>query len=57
MKKRDKKSDGKQVIDRLGRAARAVYLEQNPHGYARTHKVHKNGKKYSRKDKHDNGYN
>ena len=49
MKKRDRRSDGKQVADKLGRAARVIYLEDNPHGYSRTHKVHKNKKKYSRK--------
>lgn len=35
----------------MGRAAREDYLEQNPHGFKRTKKIHKNKKKYSRKEK------
>jgi hypothetical protein len=35
----------------MGRIAREQYLEDNPHGFKRTKKVHKNKKKYSRKGK------
>lgn len=39
-------------IDALGKGYREVYLEENPHGFRKMHKVHKNKKKYSRKNKH-----
>lgn len=35
----------------MGKIARAQYLEDNPHGFKRTKKVHKNKKKYTRKGK------
>ncbi len=35
----------------MGKAAREEYLEQNPHGFKWTRKVHKNKKKYNRKGK------
>lgn len=35
----------------MGAAYREEYLEENPHGFRRTHKVHCNKKKYSRKGK------
>lgn len=35
-----------------GKLARVQYLEENPDGYRRVRKVHKNKKKYSRKNKH-----
>lgn len=33
----------------LGNGAREAYLEENPHGFKKVHKVHKNKKKYNRK--------
>lgn len=35
----------------MGAAYREQYLEENPDGFRRTHKVHRNKKKYSRKGK------
>ena len=35
----------------MGAAYREQYLEDNPHGYRQTKKVHKNKKKYNRKGK------
>ena len=55
MAKKNKKKVIKTSIDleaALGKGAREAYLEQNPHGYAATKKVHKNKKKYNRKEKH-----
>jgi len=49
MKKEDKKL---LYIDALGKGAREVHLEENPHGFRKMHKVHKSKKKYSRKNKH-----
>ncbi len=46
-----KKEDKKLLIDALGKGCREVYLEENPHGFRKMHKVHKNKKKYSRKNK------
>ena len=40
----------------LGAAHRNQYLEENPHGFAKTNRIHKNKKKYSRKQKHKNAY-
>lgn len=46
MKKRNK------LIDKtLGKSTREQYLIENPHGYTKILKVHKNKKKYNRKNK------
>lgn len=42
----------KNLIDKsLGNAYREQYLEDNPHGFKAVKKVHKNKKKYNRKNK------
>lgn len=43
-----KKSKKQITLDAIGKGAREVYLEQNPHGYSQTHKVHKSKKSYNR---------
>jgi hypothetical protein len=45
MKKKDKT---KTLVDNLGKGARLAYLEQHPHGFGATTKVHKSSKKYNR---------
>ncbi len=35
----------------MGAAYREQYLEENPHGFRKVKKVHRNKKKYSRKGK------
>ncbi len=40
----------------LGSAHRDQYLQENPDGFRKVHKVHKNKKKYSRKQKHSEPY-
>jgi len=52
MKKLTKKQKQKFLVDSLGKGAREVYLEDNPHGFRKIHKVHKSKKAYSRKQKH-----
>jgi len=56
MSKRNKKiktiKSNVDIDKALGAGARASYLEQNPHGYTSTHKVHKSKKSYTRKKKH-----
>ena len=42
----------KEYINALGNASRNVYLSENPDGYRKVKKVHKNKKKYTRKTKH-----
>lgn len=49
MKKNNKKI--KNMIAALGAGSRAVYLENNPHGFAANHKVHKSKKSYKRDKK------
>lgn len=44
-----KKDKLKKMIDAIGNGTREAYLEQYPHGYKATKKIHKNLKKYSRK--------
>ena len=39
----------KNLINSIGKGAREVYLERNPHGFSAVNKVHKNSKKYDRK--------
>ena len=39
----------KRKLKLLGDLTRGAYLGENPHGYKRTKKVHKNKAKYSRK--------
>lgn len=59
MAKKNKKKKIKVEVDieaALGKGAREAYLEQHPHGYAATKKVHKNKKKYNRKSKHKKSY-
>jgi hypothetical protein len=46
-----KKSKIKALIDNLGNGAREAYLQMNPHGFSAVNKVHKNAKKYNRKQK------
>lgn len=41
----------KTLINSLGNGAREAYLEMNPHGFSSVNKVHKNSKKYNRKEK------
>ena len=36
----------------MGKLARIKSLEENPHGFKQVKKVHKNKKKYNRKNKH-----
>lgn len=43
----------KNLVNSLGNGAREAYLEMNPHGFASVNKVHKNAKKYNRKEKVD----
>ncbi len=50
MKKRTKKRE--LTINAIGKGAREVYLERNPHGFASVNKVHKSDKEYSRKEKY-----
>jgi hypothetical protein len=38
------------LLSGLGKGCREIYLEANPHGFARTTKVSKNHKKYNRKN-------
>ena len=53
MKKKKKTFQINLDIDKFtGKLAREKYLEENPHGYKRVKKVHKNKKKYNRKNKH-----
>lgn len=40
----------------LGAAHRDQYLQENPHGFTKNNRIHKNKKKYSRKQKHKNAY-
>lgn len=40
----------------LGQGHRKAYLEQNPHGFTKVNKVHKDKSKYSRKKKHKKSY-
>jgi len=44
----------KTTINAIGNGARLEYLEKHPHGFASVTKVHKNSKKYSRKNKQVN---
>lgn len=37
------------IENTLGRLTREQYLEDNPHGFKRVKKIHKNKKKYNRK--------
>lgn len=46
------KNDQKKLDAWLGAAHREQYLEENPHGYKKSTRVHKNKKKYNRKQKH-----
>jgi len=39
------------TIDAIGKGARLVYLEKNPHGFSSVTKVHKSNKQYTRKNK------
>lgn len=50
MKKNTKKRE--LTINAIGKGAREVYLEQNPHGFSSVNKVHKSDKEYSRKEKY-----
>tara|TARA_R110001592_G_scaffold329339_1_gene611091 strand:+ start:6797 stop:6982 length:186 start_codon:yes stop_codon:yes gene_type:complete len=50
---KDKKD---RLIKGLGKGARDSYLDDNPHGFKATKKVHKSKKKYTRKPKHNNKY-
>jgi len=47
-----KKTDIKILDAGLGKGCREVYLKDNPHGFRKVLKVHRNKKKYSRKRKH-----
>jgi len=47
-----KKTDKKILETGLGKGCRKAYLEDNPHGFRRVLKVHRNKKKYSRKQKY-----
>lgn len=49
MKAKNKKI--KNLVNSLGNGAREAYLEMNPHGFTCVNKIHKNAKKYNRKDK------
>ena len=46
--KQTKKSK-RAMLAAVGKANREVYIEQNPHGFASVHKVHKSKKAYNRK--------
>lgn len=48
MKTQNKKS----LLSALGKAAREVYLNDNPHGFSKGSTTSKNKKKYTRKKKH-----
>lgn len=61
--KNAKSSKRKQLIEvridrekALGAAQRAVYLEENPHGYNKVNHVYKSKKEYSRKKKYKDIY-
>lgn len=56
MKKKKLKDQNKIIVKSdididvaLGNAHRRMYLEDNPHGYKKMNKIHKNKKKYDRK--------
>jgi hypothetical protein len=44
MKKLTKKQKEKLLLAGLGKGAREEYLEDNPHGFKKIHKVHKSKK-------------
>jgi len=56
MKKLSKKQKENLLITGLGKGAREEYLEDNPHGFKKVHKVHKSKKTYSRKRKHQSNW-
>lgn len=45
-----KKSKIQKTLDAIGNGAREAYLQMNPHGYSAVNKIHKNNKKYNRKN-------
>jgi hypothetical protein len=47
MKKLTKKQKEKLLLAGLGKGAREEYLEDNPHGFKKIHKVHKSKKTYT----------
>lgn len=56
MKKLTKKQKENLLVTGLGKGAREEYLEDNPHGFKKVHKVHKSKKTYSRKRKHQSNW-
>jgi hypothetical protein len=46
-----KKTKTQVLVDSMGSGAREAYLQMNPHGFSAVNKVHKNKKKYCRKQK------
>ena len=46
------KKSNKILEKACGSGAREVYLEKHPHGFYAINKVHKNAKKYNRKQKY-----
>jgi hypothetical protein len=51
MKKIKTKSRREIVVNGCGAGVREIYLELNPHGFAKVNKVHKSKKVYNRKAK------
>ena len=57
MVKRKKPNKVSILIAYLGAACRTQYLDENPHGYVKITKVHKNKKRYNRKQQKDSKIN
>lgn len=49
------KETNKELVNSLGKVAREIYLEQNPHGYRKKTTKTKNKKRYNRKSKSNKG--